>query len=246
MGKASRIEAISRWICAAVGALAAHGALLLTDLDAPAVAIETETTLVWLEAAPEPVRHDAGSRAEAPAASHAEVTARQSARRKRSARALPSWTSPAPEPAAQPLAAGAPPDAEAAEPNAEPSASGVATGTAGALAAGMATSSGQGAAGVAGAQPPVSPPSLVAFGDPCRGFYPAVANADHGEVRVVVRVDRDGSTHDSEIVAEMPSRQGFASAARACVARLRFRPARDALGGAVPGRAVLALSFDRS
>jgi outer membrane biosynthesis protein TonB len=105
-----------------------------------------------------------------------------------------------------------------------------------------------GRAGVGSAAPhaPTRPPGLLAFGDPCHGFYPAAAKADHGEVRVVVRVERDGRTLGSEVIAEVPARQGFAAAARSCVSRLRFRPARDAEGGTVPGRAVLALSFDRT
>jgi outer membrane biosynthesis protein TonB len=111
-----------------------------------------------------------------------------------------------------------------------------------------ATMAGTGGTGLRSAGPrgPIQPPNLLSRGEPCRGFYPAAADADHGEVRVVVDVESDGLAHGSTVLAEVPSRQGFATAARACVARLRFRPARDAAGGAVPGRAVLALRFDRS
>jgi hypothetical protein len=48
------------------------------------------------------------------------------------------------------------------------------------------------------------------------------------------------------VLTELPGGQDFGSAARACAAALRFAPALDGLGIAVPGDARLELSFHRS
>lgn len=114
-------------------------------------------------------------------------------------------------------------------------------------ASGSAAGRGAGAGHGAGAGGAIGhPPGLVVLGDPCRGYYPAAAAVDHGEVRLVVQVSSDGHADTSQVVTELPASQGFAGAARECAKRLRFRPARDAAGLAIPGRAVLALSFNRS
>jgi hypothetical protein len=89
-------------------------------------------------------------------------------------------------------------------------------------------------------------PSLIAAGNPCRGYFPSTARADHGRVQIRVGVDVTGHASDSQILIESPVGQEFGSAARACAAALRFEPAADGLGAPIAGVAKLELRFDRS
>jgi outer membrane biosynthesis protein TonB len=246
-----------RWAYALGGAVLAHGALLLGSSADQVRAVQPDLpALVWLDAAVEQraAEETAGlSVSVHPPSSPAPRLSKQRAKLNKQ-RLEPAKPSPGPssESAPLPAAASSGSEAQALLPQAaEPA------GTADEIAATGAPVWGEGSlAGTAGgggsgggsatSEKPSFPPGLMAFGDPCRGYYPSAADVDHGEVRVVVRVGSDGSTRGSEVVAEVPARQGFGPAARACVSRLRFRPARDAWGGAIPGRAVLALSFDRS
>jgi Gram-negative bacterial TonB protein C-terminal len=82
--------------------------------------------------------------------------------------------------------------------------------------------------------------------NPCGGYFPASAKADHGRVRVHVRVDQAGRASVTRVLTELPGGQDFGSAARACAAALRFAPATDQLGTPVAGDAKLELSFHRS
>jgi hypothetical protein len=88
-------------------------------------------------------------------------------------------------------------------------------------------------------------PGLLAFDSPCAGYFPAHANADHGEVQLSVDVDARGQARASTVLIEQPLHQGFGSAARACARQLHFAPAITDSGAAVPGHAKLKLRFDR-
>ena len=101
--------------------------------------------------------------------------------------------------------------------------------------------SGAGAAGRGGRGP-----ILMAFANPCAGYFPSGAAVRHGEVEVEVEVGEDGRTAHTRVQVESPRGEGFASAARACASHLRFTPAQSEGGVAVRGRARLRLNFDRS
>jgi hypothetical protein len=89
-------------------------------------------------------------------------------------------------------------------------------------------------------------PTLLAVRNPCSGYFPSSASADHAEVRITVSVDAAGHAHAREILVERPVGQEFGRAAAACAAALRFVPALDELGTPVDGDAKLELHFDRS
>ncbi|MFT3924220.1 MAG: hypothetical protein QM778_16920 [Myxococcales bacterium] len=89
-------------------------------------------------------------------------------------------------------------------------------------------------------------PGLIARGSPCHRYFPVNARADAGEVQIEVSVDEHGRAHASNVLVEMPKGHGFASAASACVAELRFDPALTQDGAQVAGRAKLRLRFRRS
>jgi len=244
---------IVRWSGAWLIAGLTHGALLVgaPNLWSPAPP-RSQPALVWLDLEP-----DKPSPALIEPAARAAVSAASQPPRPRSPQPVPRGPRRVPrlgtDQSAGP-AAPAEPDADAIA--AAPASSTERTEVAGSEEHGDASAAvggqGAGATGSAvGAEAETSatavqPPGLVGWGDPCRGIYPSSAQADHGEVQVLVRVGPDGNTRGCSVVNEAPLRQGFASAARACVERLRFRPARSVGGAAVPGQAVLALRFDRS
>jgi hypothetical protein len=87
---------------------------------------------------------------------------------------------------------------------------------------------------------------LLAGGAPCSGFFPHAAEDDAGAVTVVVEVTSRGAPGRARVVAESPSGQGFAAAARACASRLAFEPATDALGAPTAAESVLKLRFARN
>lgn len=89
-------------------------------------------------------------------------------------------------------------------------------------------------------------PGLLAVPNACRGFFPAAAKVDHGEVRITVEVDTSGRARASRLLTEMPHGQGFGRAAQACAAALRFTPAVDMDGSAIVADTKLELRFDRS
>lgn len=145
------------------------------------------------------------------------------------------------------LAADVSNDARAADLNDD--AAGVGDGLlAGARAGGDGAMAGGGAhgAGHAGAGAPLHGPGLLSRGEPCAGYFPASADAASGVVRVVVQVDESGHARPQDVLLEYPVGEGFAEAARACAEHLRFAPARDGRGAAVPGRAKLELRFRRT
>jgi hypothetical protein len=124
-----------------------------------------------------------------------------------------------------------------------------ADGAAAAAAAGQGTAgSGQQGQGEAAAPPAGSPlygPGLLSRGDPCLGYFPTSAEVASGVVRVLVAVDEGGHARAKDVLLELPVGEGFGDAARACASRLRFSPARDGRGVAVPGQAKLELRFQR-
>jgi hypothetical protein len=217
-------------------------------------------SLVWLDAAAaELVEASSGERAPAVSEPAAPAPAARAARRARPVLREPPITAPAVtevQPDADAVLAFAPEptppvrDEASAPANAELNAKTGAHPSTG-PAATSGDSRGKLIAGATGGSRPSLPaapkhaPGLLAFTDPCRGYYPSGAAAEHGEVQLVVEVSAEGYTGTSHVTVESPSLQGFANAARACAKRLRFRPARDEEGVAIPGRAVLALSFDR-
>lgn len=106
---------------------------------------------------------------------------------------------------------------------------------------GGAASSGQGSGRAGNAHGP----GLLAYGNPCAGFFPSDARADHGEVQLSVDVDTEGHPRASTVVIERPRGEGFGSAARACAQRLHFVPAVDQAGAPMRSHTKLRLRFDR-
>lgn len=256
MGSFVAASGFIRWGGSVVAAACVHGVLLFGDMGIqPRSDRAAEPELQWIELQAPVARSEQPTEATAMAATAPSVATRTLARRaahKRSARSMTRGqaVSEAEASPAEPSPASINSELGPALSHGEPDPAGLAAGDQASGdplggQSGLATGPGAGLVGVA-TLAAAHPPGLMALGDPCRGFYPSNANADHGEVRVVVRVGLDGNAAESHVVTEAPVQQGFASAARACVARLRFRPARDVRGNAVPGQAVLALSFDRS
>ncbi|MCB9662263.1 MAG: energy transducer TonB [Sandaracinaceae bacterium] len=115
----------------------------------------------------------------------------------------------------------------------------------------LGTAAGAGAGGgtgpsTAGASGGGHGPTLVAWSNPCAGFFPSGAHTAHGTVQVEVEVGVNGQPAGARVMAEEPRGEGFGGAARACAERLRFRPATSTSGTPVAGRARLLLRFDRS
>lgn len=63
--------------------------------------------------------------------------------------------------------------------------------------------------------------------DPCRGFFPSGAEDDVATAAVMVTIGRSGAVSGVQLLSESPPRQGFGSAARACMAGKRFSPGLD-------------------
>jgi len=89
-------------------------------------------------------------------------------------------------------------------------------------------------------------PRLLAWSNPCAGYFPTGAHVAHGSVQVSVEVGASGQITTTQVMAEHPRDEGFGRAARACIEQLRFSPARTSEGRPVAGRARLLLRFDRS
>ena len=86
-------------------------------------------------------------------------------------------------------------------------------------------------------------PALV--GDACRGFFPEHARPDKGLVSLVATVHASGGIAKLDVESETPTGEGFASAARACLARRKFIPALDELGKPTAARTRINLRFTR-
>jgi outer membrane biosynthesis protein TonB len=81
--------------------------------------------------------------------------------------------------------------------------------------------------------------------DPCRGFFPSSAQDDVGDVAVLVTIAKSGQVMNTQLLSETPSRQGFAAAARTCLAKQRFVPALDRAGNAAATAVRVNLRFSR-
>jgi hypothetical protein len=86
-------------------------------------------------------------------------------------------------------------------------------------------------------------PALI--GDACRGFFPEHARPDQGLVSLVATVQASGGIVKLDIESETPTGEGFATAARACLARRKFIPALDELGKPTAARTRINLRFTR-
>jgi protein TonB len=100
-------------------------------------------------------------------------------------------------------------------------------------------------AGGEGTAPELSRPPSLGEADPCRGFFPARAQADRGEVRLKVRVEADGKVRMVTLARETPSAQGFGPAARDCLMSKRFSPALDKAGLPVAVVSPVTIRFSR-
>jgi periplasmic protein TonB len=100
-------------------------------------------------------------------------------------------------------------------------------------------------AGGHGTAPELSRPPSLAEVDPCRGFFPARAQADRGEVLLKVRLESDGKVRSVAIAREVPGAQGFGFAARDCLMSKRFSPALDKAGRPVAVVSPVTIRFSR-
>jgi hypothetical protein len=85
----------------------------------------------------------------------------------------------------------------------------------------------------------------VLLGDSCRGYFPDHARPDQGLVSIIATVQASGAIVRLEIESETPGGEGFASAARACLARRKFVPALDEHGEPTGARTRINLRFTR-
>ena len=93
--------------------------------------------------------------------------------------------------------------------------------------------------------PILSRPPRLAESDPCRGFFPARARVDRGEVALRVRVERDGAVRSIAISREAPLGHGFGFAARDCLLSKHFSPALDREGHEVAVVSPVTVRFSR-
>lgn len=101
------------------------------------------------------------------------------------------------------------------------------------------------AAGGTGSAPVLSRPPRLSEADPCRGFFPARARADRGEVALRVRVEADGSVRAVSVARESPVGHGFGFAARDCLLSKQFSPALDKSGVSVAVVSPVTVRFSR-
>ena len=81
--------------------------------------------------------------------------------------------------------------------------------------------------------------------DPCRGFFPGSAQDDVGDVAVMVTIGKTGRVSNTQLLSENPRGQGFAGAARACMASQSFVPALDRDGNPAATAIRVNLRFSR-
>ena len=86
-------------------------------------------------------------------------------------------------------------------------------------------------------------PRLI--GDGCRGFYPDSARPNQGMVMLVATVSAGGAISRLVVESETPPGEGFANAARTCLAKRRFEPALDERGLPAAARTRINLRFSR-
>lgn len=85
----------------------------------------------------------------------------------------------------------------------------------------------------------------VLLGDGCRGYFPDHARPDQGVVSIVATVRPSGAIAKLDIEAETPPGEGFASAAKACLAKRKFVPALDEHGDPTGARTRINVRFTR-
>jgi outer membrane biosynthesis protein TonB len=83
------------------------------------------------------------------------------------------------------------------------------------------------------------------LGDGCRGYFPEHARPDQGVVSIVATVHPSGAIAKLEIESETPEGEGFASAAKACLAKRKFVPALDEHGEPTGARTRINVRFTR-
>jgi len=83
------------------------------------------------------------------------------------------------------------------------------------------------------------------IGDGCRGHFPEHARPDQGFVTLIATVQSNGAIARLAVDSESPPGEGFAKAARSCLARRRFTPALDERGEATAARTRIHLRFTR-
>jgi outer membrane biosynthesis protein TonB len=88
-------------------------------------------------------------------------------------------------------------------------------------------------------------PPRLEENDPCRGFFPASASVDRGEVTVALRIGADGAVQRVSVQRELPAGQGFGASATRCLEAKRFIPARDENDREVIAEAPVTVRFSR-
>lgn len=81
--------------------------------------------------------------------------------------------------------------------------------------------------------------------DPCRGFFPNGAEDDEGVVALMVTIAKSGRVSATQLLSENPHGQGFAGAARTCMATQSFVPALDRSGNAAATAIRVNVRFSR-
>ena len=251
-----RFQGLSKASFFGVTSAAVHGvaALAFTSLPPTTVPAASTAPLVWMATSVEGAGHDERGAAGPVSTSLApRASVRAHAPRKRVKREA----APAPE-AAETASIEHLPSTEGDVASAQASASAPAAestgdaateegggGGGGGSGAGVGTAGTGGEGGVGKGHGLAHGPGLIARSVPCKGYFPAQARADEGEVRIEVTVDERGHTRATTVLAEMPKGNGFGVAASACANHLHFDPAIDNSGSRVAGRAKLLLRFRR-
>ena len=122
---------------------------------------------------------------------------------------------------------------------------GYGTMAAGSAAGGTGAAQSMSAGSKSEAAPKLSRPPSLGEADPCRGFFPARATVDRGEVALSVRIEADGRVRSVAVSREAPSAQGFGAAARECLLSKHFSPALDLSGVAVSVLSPVTVRFSR-
>jgi TonB family protein len=236
-----------RGICALVVALGVHAALALVKVaprPAPPAARHTVVRLAppqpHHEVPPPPHEQSLPATPARPAARRAPRAAAPAA-----AQAAPAATAPAPAPAV----ASPPPLFHFSH---DASGAGYALAAGGGAPGAVTAGSPSGGGGTGLASGPAAGPTAVSVqpprlgeADPCKGYFPAEAQTDRGEVRVQLRVDAQGRVISVSLLREKPEQEGFGIAARACLRDKEFEPARASDGRALSAELVVTLRFER-
>ena len=242
-----RFQGLGKASLFGVTSAAVHGvaALAFTSLPSPPVPVAPTASLVWLATSAEGAGHDERG-AVGPASTNVvpRAASRPRAQRKQAKREAMEPASSERLPAIEGDVASAHPSAPASTPDTTEGVAGdAAEQPAGGGGGSAATAIAGGESGTGQGQGLAHGPGLIADGAPCKGYFPAQARADEGEVRIEVTVDESGHARATTVLAEIPRDNGFGVAASACANHLHFDPAMDHGGARVAGRAKLLLRF---